>query len=117
MDENRADNAALTFLSSGNYPKKLMGPEWQPLSQEDPPYSPAAEYSLLEAQPGDVILFDSYVPHGSPANTGDRQRRNLYLTFNRASAGDQRMRYYQDKWQNYPPNSVDDHRSSDSYRV
>jgi len=27
------------------------------------------EYTLLEADPGDVIFFDSYVPHGSPANT------------------------------------------------
>jgi len=67
--------------------RRLMTPEWQPLTEEDPPYSPAGEYALIEADPGDVIFFDSYVPHGSPANTSDRSRRNVYVTFNRRSAG------------------------------
>jgi len=117
VDANRRDNAALTFLSSGNYEQRLMAPEWQPLTDQDPPYEPAAEYSLIEAAPGDVIFFDSYVPHGSPANSSASQRRNIYLTFNRRSAGDQRRRYYDDKWASYPPNRPGEDRAGSGYRV
>lgn len=117
VDENRKETAALSFMQSGNYEKKLMGPEWQPLSDDDPPYSPEDEYVLLEADPGDVIFFDSYVPHGSPANTSDRQRRNIYVTFNRHSDGDLRHRYYRDKWASYPPNDPGHARQEKSYRV
>ena len=117
VDENRADNAALSFLSSGNYPQALMTEEWQPLTEADPPYEPAEDYSLLEADPGDVIFFDSYVPHGSPANTSARSRRNVFLTFNRRSAGDLRARYYADKWASYAPNKADQARAKESFRV
>jgi hypothetical protein len=117
IDANRKDNAALSFMSSGNYRKSLMTPEWQPLSHDDPPYSPAEEYQLIEADPGDVLFFDSYVPHGSPPNTSDRCRRNIYITFNRRSAGDLRARYYADKWASYPPNNLAEARDSTSYRV
>jgi ectoine hydroxylase-related dioxygenase (phytanoyl-CoA dioxygenase family) len=117
VDPNRKDNAALSVLCSGNYEKKLMGEEWQPLSLDDPPYRPEEEYLLVEADPGDVLFFDCYLPHGSPPNTSDRQRRNLYLTFNRQSAGDLRKRYYEEKWALYPPNQKGEARSESSYRV
>ena len=117
VDENRKENAALSFMKSGNYEKKLMSEEWQPLSNEDPPYQPEDEYMLLEADPGDVIFFDCYVPHGSPANTSNRSRRNIFLTFNRQSDGDMRDRYYAEKWASYPPNQVDDARTEASYLV
>jgi hypothetical protein len=117
VDANRRDNAALTFLSSGNYERALMSPEWKPLTEADPPYEPAADYQLLEADPGDVIFFDSYVPHGSPPNTSNRPRRNIYLTFNRRSDGDLRLRYYRDKWASYPPNRSGQARVVGSYRV
>ncbi len=117
VDGNRKENAALSFMKSGNYERKLMTEEWLPLSDDDPPYSPEEEYMLLEADPGDVIFFDSHVPHGSPANTSDRSRRNIFLTFNRQSDGDMRAKYYEDKWASYAPNQADDARSEDSYRV
>jgi ectoine hydroxylase-related dioxygenase (phytanoyl-CoA dioxygenase family) len=117
VDENRLDNAALSFMSSGNYDKRLMTEEWRPLSEDDPPYQPEDEYVLLEADPGDVIFFDAYVPHGSPANTGTRSRRNIFLTFNKESDGDFRQRYYRDKWASYAPNRADQARAAKSFRV
>ena len=117
VDENRKDNAAISFMCSGNYDKSLMSEEWTPLTMDDPPYQPEDEYMLLEAQPGDVVFFDSYVPHGSPANTSDSQRRNIYLTFNKASDGDLRQQYYDDKWETYPPNQVSTSRTDTSFRV
>ena len=78
VDANRKENAALSFMNSGNYERRLMSEEWQPLSEDDPPYAPEDEYVLLEADPGDVIFFDSFVPHGSPANTSDKRRRRAW---------------------------------------
>lgn len=117
VDENRKDNAALSFMKSGNYKKELMSEEWKPLTEDDPPYQPEDEYMLLEADPGDVIFFDSYVPHGSPANTSNRSRRNLFLTFNKQSEGDKRDKYYADKWAVYPPNQAEEARTAKSFRV
>ncbi len=117
VDPNRLENAALSFMNSGNYKKKLMTGEWQPLTEDDPPYEPQQEYVLLEADPGDVVFFDSYVPHGSPPNTGDRSRRNIFLTFNRLSDGDMWAGYYRHKRADYPPNNAATARAQETYRV
>ena len=117
IDKNRKENAALSFMHSGNYKKSLMCKEWEPLTLEDPPYHPADEYILLEADPGDVIFFNSYVPHGSPPNNSNKKRRNIFFTFNKESDGDMRAKYYMDKFKVYPPNNVNSARSENSYRV
>ena len=57
----------------------------------------AAEWFPVETQPGDVVFFDSYAPHYSETNRSSRARRAMYLTYNAASAGDHRDRYYADK--------------------
>ncbi len=51
----------------------------------------------LEA--GDLLFFDSYVPHRSGTNTTTRSRRAGFLTYNAVSNGDHRERYYADKRQ------------------
>ena len=48
-------------------------------------------------EPGDLLFFDSYTPHYSDTNTTTRARRAVYLTYNAASLGDHRDRYYADK--------------------
>jgi ectoine hydroxylase-related dioxygenase (phytanoyl-CoA dioxygenase family) len=48
-------------------------------------------------EPGDLLFFDSYTPHHSDTNTTARARRAAYLTYNAASLGDHRDRYYADK--------------------
>jgi len=117
IDANREENAALRFMNSGNYKKSLMDEEWRPLSNETDVSWADDEYVMLEADPGDVIFFDCYVPHGSPPNDSNKNRRNVYLTFNKASDGDLRARYYEDKWKAYPPNDVEHARSADSFKV
>jgi len=52
------------------------------------------EWVPVPTQFGDVVLFDSYVPHLSPKNVSDRPRTSLYATFNDASEGDIREEYY-----------------------
>jgi ectoine hydroxylase-related dioxygenase (phytanoyl-CoA dioxygenase family) len=117
IDENRIDNAAVSFRDAGDHQLALRGPEWKVLSEEEPPFMPESDYQVVEAAPGDAVFFDCYVPHGSPANTTNSARRNIYLTFNRAADGDQRMVYYEDKWQNYPSNTRSDARDRSTFKV
>ena len=55
------------------------------------------DWAPVELEPGDLLLFDSYVPHYSETNQTDTARRAWYLTYNAASAGDFRATYYEDK--------------------
>jgi len=50
-----------------------------------------------------VAVFDAWVPHRSGPNRTDGPRRNYYLTFNPASAGDHRAAYYAKKRRLFPP--------------
>ncbi|WP_370280487.1 phytanoyl-CoA dioxygenase family protein [Pontibacterium sp.] len=49
-------------------------------------------WNLVPAKRGDVVLFDSYVPHYSEKNNSDKTRRAMFFTFNAAADGN----YYQD---------------------
>jgi ectoine hydroxylase-related dioxygenase (phytanoyl-CoA dioxygenase family) len=55
------------------------------------------EWRPVPLAPGDLLFFDSYTPHFSDTNRTDRPRRAAYLTYNAASRGDHRARYYADK--------------------
>ncbi|MFT7394659.1 MAG: hypothetical protein ACI83Y_002338 [Candidatus Azotimanducaceae bacterium] len=55
------------------------------------------KWQPIEVQPGDLVVFDSYAPHHSETNKSPHPRRALYLTYNAASLGDFRDRYYADK--------------------
>lgn len=55
------------------------------------------EWIPLEAEPGDVLIFNSYVPHYSEPNKSARARRAMFLTHNRMKDGDLRRAYYHAK--------------------
>ena len=117
VDANTKANAAMSVLKTGDYPRQLMGEEWALLANPEPPFKPESDYELLEGDPGDIVFFDSFVPHGSPANTSNARRRNIFITVNRASVGDFRNEYYADKLKNYPPNNKRDPNKQYTYRV
>jgi len=75
----------------------MIGEEWMPLDEE------SLSLEAVPTAPGDVIFFDSFVPHASKENHTHTPRRILYLTYNRAADGDHRARYYADKHASYPP--------------
>jgi ectoine hydroxylase-related dioxygenase (phytanoyl-CoA dioxygenase family) len=57
------------------------------------------EWVAVPTNPGDILLFGSYIPHKSPTNRSDQPRRIVYLTYNARSQGDWREKYYADKRQ------------------
>ena len=99
IDHATLENGCLE-MSDGQRFAGLIGNEWEPLTPEQ---MKGFSLTSIETEPGDVLFFDSYAPHGSAANLTDQQRRILYLTYNLAAAGDHRRRYFDEKRANYPP--------------
>ena len=99
IDEATAENGCLE-LAAGQHSRGLIGREWAPLTGDA---MRGMEFAAYPAKPGDVAFFDSYVPHRSGPNRTAEPRRVLYVTYNRASEGDHRLRYYADKRKSYPP--------------
>jgi len=99
IDASTLENGCLE-VAPGWQKKGLLGEEWRPLDDQR-----IAEIGLrpVPTEPGDVLLFDSYVPHASAENMTGAARRILYLTYNRLSDGDQHERYYRDKFAAFPP--------------
>jgi 2-aminoethylphosphonate dioxygenase len=99
IDPATRDNGCLEIATAARQ-TGLIGREWAPLTTEE-----MSAFALVPVptSPGDVLFFDSYVPHASKPNLSGNRRRILYLTFNRASDGDHRSRYYAEKRLNFPP--------------
>ena len=66
----------------------------------------ARQWQPIEREPGDLLLFDSWLPHRSAPNRTDRPRRALYLTFNLARDGDHRAEYFAAKRAALPPEAA-----------
>lgn len=93
---------------------EMVGNLWEPLTDDQ---TPDADYVAYPCEPGDVLFFDSFLPHRSAPNNTDKARRVLYITYNRASAGDHRAQYYADKRKSYPPDIERDPDKEYAYKV
>ena len=99
IDRATIENGCLE-MGDGARLAGLVGEEWRPLTAVE-----MKGFNLVPVptEPGDVLFFDSYAPHASKPNLTDRARRILYLTYNAASDGDHRARYFAEKRENFPP--------------
>jgi ectoine hydroxylase-related dioxygenase (phytanoyl-CoA dioxygenase family) len=99
IDRATIENGCLE-MGDGARLAGLAGEEWRPLTVAE-----MKGFNLVPVptEPGDVLFFDSYAPHASKPNMTDRARRILYLTYNAASEGDHRARYFTEKRANFPP--------------
>jgi ectoine hydroxylase-related dioxygenase (phytanoyl-CoA dioxygenase family) len=110
LDAATLENGCLE-IAPGQRLKDLIGQQWVPLKEEDLRLEP------VPTAPGDVIFFDSYVPHASKPNLTAAPRRILYITYNLASAGDHRERYFADKHAAFPPDIDRDREKTYVFRV
>jgi ectoine hydroxylase-related dioxygenase (phytanoyl-CoA dioxygenase family) len=113
IDEATEENGCLELVS-GHHGRGLVGDEWTPLSDEQ---IAEMDFKPHPTKPGDVVFFDCFAPHGSAPNRSDKPRRALYVTYNRASAGDHRAQYYADKRKSYPPDIEREPGKDYRYRV
>ena len=100
VDASDAENGCLEFVRGHREPRTLAQESDGTLAR-----SVAAElvWQALETEPGDVVIFDSYVPHRSAPNRSDKPRRALYVTYNPVSQGERRAEYFAHKRRVFPP--------------
>ena len=110
LDAATLENGCLE-IEAGRHREGLIGQQWEPLAEQGLSLEP------IPTAPGDVIFFDSYVPHASKANLTDLPRRILYVTYNLANAGDHRARYFADKHASFPPDIDRDDGKTYVFRV
>ena len=113
VDDATPENGCIE-IAAGQHKQGLIGGKWTPLDDND---LAGVEMRPCPTKPGDAVFFDSYTPHGSGPNLSDKPRRVLYLTYNRASDGDHRLRYYADKRKNFPPDVERDPNKEYTFRV
>ena len=111
IDDATLENGCLE-LAPGRHREGLLGSHWEPLDE-----NAAMRYVSCPTHSGDVVFFDSFVPHRSRCNLTDRSRRVLYVTYNRLMDGDHRKRYYTDKRASYPPDVERDPQKTYVFRV
>ena len=99
IDRATIENGCLEMGDGARF-TGLIGEEWRPLTAAK---MKGFNLAPVLTEPGDVLFFDSYAPHASKPNMTDRPRRILYLTYNAASEGDHRARYFAEKRENFPP--------------
>lgn len=63
------------------------------------------KWESIKCKIGDIVIFDSYVPHFSDINKTSSSRRALFLTYTALDNDnyDIRDRYYKDKRKKFPP--------------
>jgi 2-aminoethylphosphonate dioxygenase len=113
VDPATVENGCLE-LAQWDHREALVGDLWVPLEGNQ---LEGVEFVPCPAEPGDVLFFDSYLPHRSAPNLTPDPRRVLYVTYNRASEGDHRAQYYADKRASYPPDIERDADREYAYRV
>ena len=66
-------------------------------------YKPNFKKFLLKV--GDVVFFNSFIPHYSNANRSKSSRAQIYITYNKKKSGNFRSKYIADKRKTYPPHN------------
>lgn len=113
IDKVTQDNGPLE-LAAGFHKQGLIGDKWKPMTDEQ---VEGMEFVPCYLEPGDMVFFDSFIPHGSGPNMSDHSRRVLYITYGRLSEGDSRAQYYKDKARSLPQDCEREPGKEYKYRV
>ena len=100
VDDATLENGCLEF-SNPSEVGDILSPA--PDGTIDPEVVERMPCTPLELSAGDVVFFDSYIPHRSPANTSAQARRATYVTYNRLAEGEVRDAYFAAKRRAFPP--------------
>jgi len=106
LDDNTKENAAMSVMCTGKHAREQLTPDFELLPNPYPPFGPAEDYLLAAGPRGSIVLFDAFVPHGSPGNESGQVRRNFFATWNPSEFGDHYDQYFADKLKNFPPNNM-----------
>lgn len=113
IDPATEANGALEVVA-GKHMDGMLSEDWKEIPQDT---VEKMKWQLVPTEPGDVLFFDSYVPHRSAPNNTDKSRRVLYVTYAKRSEGDFRERYYADKRASFPPDIERDPSKKYEYKI
>jgi hypothetical protein len=113
IDETTVENGCLE-MGVWDHRHEMIGNLWEPLTDDQ---LAGVDFAPCPTKAGDVLFFDSFVPHRSAPNLTATPRRVLYITYNKLSEGDHRERYYADKRKSYPPDCEREPDKEYAYRV
>jgi len=113
IDPSTIENGCIE-LAAGHHKRGWIGERMKPLTTEQ---LAGVEFVKFPTEPGDVVFFDCFTPHQSAPNLTSQPRRNLYLTYSRATDGDHRERYFADKRSAFPPDHERSPGKDYSYKV
>ncbi|KAL2811870.1 hypothetical protein BJX63DRAFT_443853 [Aspergillus granulosus] len=68
----------------------------------EPAWVQSHAWTSCDLQPGDILVFGSYLAHRSGANTSSKDRRAVYATYNCAAEGNLHDQYYADRQKLWP---------------
>ena len=94
IDAATVENGCLSF-STGRHREGLIALDANGCIAPD--VAKRMDWVAAPTQPGDILLFSSYIPHKSGANGSIFPRRIIYAVYNNRSEGDWRNKYYEDK--------------------
>ena len=102
LDEATAQNGCLEVAQIEHCDRLLsMNPDRTLTSA----VADSLRWQSIESMPGDLVIFNSFLPHRSEVNQSSRSRRALYATYAKASEGDFRAEYFQQKRALFPPDA------------
>mmetsp|Transcript_19852 Transcript_19852/g.19861 ORF Transcript_19852/g.19861 Transcript_19852/m.19861 type:complete len:214 (-) Transcript_19852:29-670(-) len=101
IDPNTRISGGLDIVPQGHIPRVILPQNSDGAIRTD--IEAKLNWAPVDAQPGDLVIFDSYTPHRSDINLSNFCRRNLYLTYNPLSLGSLRDQYYEEKRRSFPP--------------
>jgi len=100
-DEGTIENGCLE-VAPGFHNKGFLGPYDAPIPEK---ILKEMSFVPLEHSLGDIVFFNGFTPHQSKENRSKNPRTNVYLTFNKASEGNHRKKYFERKRKELPPDN------------
>jgi ectoine hydroxylase-related dioxygenase (phytanoyl-CoA dioxygenase family) len=95
IDSATADNGGLE-LFPGYHDRLRSAPgELRNMNQSEIDEIDLQHGEIVETNPGDMILFHSFTPHQSGANTSSNSRKQLFLTYSPSKNGQLYYSHYQ----------------------
>jgi len=113
IDQATLENGCLEVVYNKHKDGKLAA-DWKEIPTE---VVEKLKFVPIQTKPGDIVFFDSYVPHRSGPNLTQKPRRVLYATYSKFAEGDWRDKYYADKRKSYPPDIEREDGKSYQYKI
>ena len=114
VEKSTNKNGCLHIDITGNNCTKIIKKKMQPLKIKE---LKKPKFKKLLLGEGDLVFFNSYVPHFSFSNNSNKSRSQIYLTYNKKKDGNFRLKYIKDKRKTFPPNNERSPNKKYSYKV